>query len=185
MLSTPATTDHGADSPAHRVAAPLVAAALTVDPAAGLSDVEAAARLADHGPNELEAAPRVPAWRRLLAQFTDLLILILIAAAVVAFVVSGELKTPLVVLTVVLFNAVIGFVQENRAERSLDALRSMLVSQARVRRNGQLGYLPTGQLVPGDIVLVEAGDRIPADGRLLAASNLEICLLYTSPSPRD
>ena len=174
MLTVPASPGRTAESSVYRLDAPQVAALLSVDPAVGLSNDDAAARLAEHGPNELDAAPRVPAWRRLLAQFTDLLILILIAAAVVAFIVSGELKTPLVVLTVVLFNAIIGFVQENRAERSLDALRSMLVSQARVRRNGQLGYVATGQLVAGDIVLVEAGDRIPADGRLLTASNLEI-----------
>ena len=174
MLTIPAPPGRSAASPAHLFDASLVAASLTVDSSVGLSDVEVASRLAAHGANELAATPRTPAWRRLLAQFTDLLILILIGAAVVAFVVSGELKTPLVVLTVVLFNAVIGFVQENRAERSLDALRSMLVSQARVRRNGQLGYVATGQLVAGDIVLVEAGDRIPADGRLLIANNLEI-----------
>ena len=84
-----------------------------------------------------------------------------------AFAVSGELKTPLVVLIVVLLNAVIGFVQENRAEKSLDALRKMLVAQTRVRRGGQLRNVDAGELVPGDIVLVEAGDRIPADGRLL------------------
>ncbi len=145
-----------------------------VDPAVGLSIEDAAARLQLHGPNELAATPRVPAWRRLLGQFTDLLILILIGAAVVAYLVSGELKTPLVVLTVVLFNAIIGYVQENRAERSLDALRDMLVPSARVRRGGRLANLATSELVPGDIVLFEAGDRIPADGRLLAANSLEI-----------
>jgi Ca2+-transporting ATPase len=174
MLTVPAPPGRSAENPAYRSEGSHVASTLAVDPTIGLSNADAAARLAEHGPNELAAAPRVPAWRRLLAQFTDLLILILIAAAVVAFVVSGELKTPLVVLTVVLFNAIIGFVQENRAERSLDALRSMLVSQARVRRDGQLAYVATGELVVGDIVLVEAGDRIPADGRLLAASNLEV-----------
>ena len=174
MLTIPAPPGRSGAEPAYRLAAPFVASALAVEPATGLTAAEAAERLRQHGTNELAAAPRVPWWRRLLAQFTDLLILILIGAAVVAFIVSGELKTPLVVLTVVLFNAVIGFVQENRAERSLDALRSMLVAQARVRRDGRLAYVATPDLVPGDIVLVEAGDRIPADGRLLTATNLEI-----------
>ncbi|HAP77289.1 MAG TPA: hypothetical protein DCR14_14545, partial [Acidimicrobiaceae bacterium] len=158
----------------HRLASTDVAERLGVRTDSGLSTAEATARLQQHGRNELAAAPRVPAWRRFLGQFTDLLILILLCAAVVAFVVSGELKTPLVVLTVVILNAVIGFVQENRAERSLDALRNMLTSQARVRRDGTTRYVDTAELVPGDIVLVEAGDRIPADGRLLAATNLEI-----------
>lgn len=98
----------------------------------GLTLAEAERRLAEYGRNELDAAPRTPAWRRFLTQFQDLLILILIGAAVLAFVVTGEVKTPLVVLTVVLLNAVIGFVQENRAEASLDALRNMLVTRARV-----------------------------------------------------
>ncbi|MFM2076345.1 MAG: hypothetical protein RJA49_235, partial [Actinomycetota bacterium] len=95
-------------------------------------------------------------------------------AAAVAFAVSGEVKTPLVVLTVVLLNAVIGFVQENKAERSLEALRGMLVAQARVRRDGALQNIDSAAIVPGDIVLVEAGDRIPADARILLASHLEI-----------
>ncbi len=161
------------DAP-HRRPAIDVAASLAVDTSNGLDTAEAGRRLDEYGHNELAAAPRVPAWRRFLGQFTDLLILILLGAAVVAFVVSGELKTPLVVLTVVLLNAVIGFIQENRAERSLDALRSMLTAQARVRRDGTTRYVGTAELVPGDIVLVEAGDRIPADGRLLVATNLEI-----------
>jgi Ca2+-transporting ATPase len=140
----------------------------------GLTSDDAADRLTERGRNELTAAPRTPAWRRLAAQFRDLLILILLGAAVLAFVVTGELKTPLVVLTVVVLNAVIGFVQENRAEASLDALRSMLVTHARVRRDGVLHSIDAAEVVVGDVVLVEAGDRIPADGRLLAAVSLEV-----------
>jgi len=173
-LTIPAPPGRSAASPAYRLEADRVLGDLGVQQASGLSITEATSRQRAHGLNELAAAPRVPAWRRFAAQFTDLLILILIAAAVVAFAVSGELKTPLVVLTVVLFNAVIGFAQENRAERSLDALRNMLVAQAKVRRDGQLAYVTTAELVPGDIVLVEAGDRIPADGRLLSATSVEI-----------
>ena len=174
LITTPAPPGCSAEDSAYRHEPAHIAGSLSVDPRIGLSDDAVAERLAAHGANELAATLRVPAWRRLLAQFSDLLILILIGAAVVAFLVSGELKTPLVVLTVVLFNAAIGFVQENRAECSLDALRSMLVSQARVRRNGHMSYVATGELVAGDIVLVEAGDRIPADGRLFVANNLEI-----------
>jgi P-type Ca2+ transporter type 2C len=159
---------------AHRRSGTDVATELGVTIDRGLDAGEVTARRDRFGANELAAAARVPAWRRLLAQFTDLLILILIAAAVVAFAVSGELKTPLVVLVVVLFNAIIGFVQESRAEKSLDALRKMLVVQTRVRRGGELHSVPAGDLVPGDVVMVEAGDRVPADGRLLLATNLEI-----------
>jgi Ca2+-transporting ATPase len=158
----------------HRVDAATLAADLRVDPIAGLSTDEAARRLAEYGPNELTAAPKVPGWKRFVAQFKEMLILILIGAAVVAYVASGELKTPVVVILVVLLNAVLGFVQENRAEKSLDALRDMLVAHTRVRRGGELQNIETAQLVPGDIVLVEAGDRIPADGRLLTATHLEI-----------
>ncbi|MFZ4721191.1 MAG: HAD-IC family P-type ATPase, partial [Ilumatobacteraceae bacterium] len=158
----------------HRSEATDVASALAVAPLLGLTEEEAQRRLAEHGRNELDAAPKVPAWQRFLAQFKDMLILILLVAAVVAFFVSGELKTPLVVLAVVLLNAVIGFVQENKAEKSLEALRSMLVAHTRVRRDGRMHNIGTAEVVPGDIVVVEAGDRIPADGRILDATHLEI-----------
>ena len=140
----------------------------------GLTSAEAAKRLAEFGPNALAAAEVIPAWKKFLAQFKDLLILILIGAAVVSFIVSGELKTPLVVLVVVVFNAIIGFVQENRAEKSLDALRKMLAAQVRVRRDGTVMMVPTDTIVPGDVVLVEAGDRLPADGEIFFANNLEV-----------
>jgi P-type Ca2+ transporter type 2C len=158
----------------HTVDGTTAAAWLEVDPSVGLSDSDVEQRRAEHGGNVLAEAARVPGWRRFLAQFEDLLILILLAAAIVSFVVSQELKTPLVVLTVVLLNAIIGFVQENRAEASLEALRKMLLTQTRVRRNNEVLNVPSQEIVPGDIVLVEAGDRIPADGRILFASNLEI-----------
>jgi Ca2+-transporting ATPase len=161
-------------TPAHARPAPEVAASLGVDPATGLRADEVLRRRAAHGPNELPEAARTPTWRRLVAQLKDLLTLILLAAAAASFVVSGELKTPLVVLVVVVVNAVIGFVQENRAEASLDALRRMLVVEVRVRRDGELRTVPAAELVPGDVVAVEAGDRIPADGRLLDAVLLEV-----------
>ncbi|HEU5084076.1 MAG TPA: HAD-IC family P-type ATPase [Acidimicrobiales bacterium] len=148
--------------------------ALDVRADLGLTTDEVQRRRAEVGPNELDEAPRDPAWKRLLRQFRELLILILLVAAAVSYVVSGELKTPIVVLVVVVANAVIGFVQENRAEASLDALRRMLVLEVRVRRDGQMRTVPASELVPGDIVAVEAGDRIPADGRLVEAVQLEV-----------
>lgn len=158
----------------HTASPDVVATSLATDISMGLSSVEVADRLQTHGPNRLAESKRRPAWMRFLDQFRDLLILILLVAAVVSFVVSGELKTPMVVLIVVFANALIGFVQENRAEASLEALKKMLTASSRVRRDGNVMSVATEDLVPGDIVLVEAGDRIPADGRLVLAANLEI-----------
>ena len=147
---------------------------LDVDAHLGLSSAEAARRLEQHGPNRLDELPREPRWRAFLRQFQDLLIVILLIAAVVSFVVTREWETPVVIVLVVLLNATIGFVQESRAEASLDALRRMLVTTATVRRDGGIERLDAGELVPGDVVEVEAGDRIPADGRLLASTSLEV-----------
>lgn len=141
---------------------------------AGLSHHAVIERQAQHGLNELPKADVVPAWKKFLAQFNDTLILILIGAAVVSAVISQEIKTPLVVLIVVLTNAIIGFFQEHKAEAALEALRNMVVGEAKVRRDGEVRMVPMHEIVPGDIVLVEAGDRIPADGRILLAANLEI-----------
>lgn len=175
-LPTPGTPTPGATpiADAHRLDGAAVAEHLGVRTDQGLTSDLVERRTEQYGRNELAEASRTPAWKRLLAQFTDLLILILIGAAIVAFAVSGELKTPLVVLVVVVFNAILGFIQENRAEKSLEALKKMLVIQTRVRRNGELVNLPASELLPGDVVMVESGDRIPADGRLLFANSLEV-----------
>ncbi|GIJ72984.1 cation-translocating P-type ATPase [Virgisporangium ochraceum] len=151
-----------------------VARELDVDPAEGLSTARAAARLEEYGRNELAEAPKEPRWRAFLRQFKDLLIIILLVAAVVSLIVSREWETPIAVAVVVLLNATIGFVQESKAEASLDALRRMSVTSARVRRDGRIVRLDAVGLVPGDVVVVEAGDRIPADGRLLSATSLEV-----------
>jgi len=141
--------------------------------ASGLAADEAAARLEQYGENRLlEAVPR-PQWLKFLDQFKNFLVIVLLFAALLAWTV-GELKDSLVILIVVVFNACLGFYQEHRAERTLAALKQMLAASARVRRAGQIIELDTALLVPGDIVLLEAGDRIPADGRLLAAHALEI-----------
>jgi Ca2+-transporting ATPase len=151
-----------------------VARDLDTTAATGLTHGEAAQRLERHGANELAEVARRLGILRFLDQFRDFLIGILLVAAVVSFAVSGELKTPVVVLVVVLLNAILGFVQENRAEASLDALRTMLSPVTRVRRDGEAQSVASRDLVPGDVVLLEAGDRVPADGRLAVAVNLEI-----------
>ncbi|MGY1710390.1 cation-translocating P-type ATPase [Geodermatophilus sp. SYSU D00758] len=150
-----------------------VAEALEVDPTRGLDETEVARRRAEHGENALAQQPRRPAVLRFLDQFRSLLILILLGAAVLAGAV-GDLKDTIVILVVLLINATIGFVQENRAERSLEALRDMLVPTARVRRDGAARVVDAADLVPGDVVLLEAGDRVPADGRLLVAESVEV-----------
>jgi len=144
-----------------------------VDVRRGLSAGEAEGRLARNGPNRLAEKPPRSAWLRLSDQFKSTLILILIAAAALAYVV-GDLKDAVVILVVVVLNALLGFYQENRAEQSLAALKKMLATQARVRRDGHPAEMDAEALVPGDIVLLEAGDKVPADGRLVEAHNLEI-----------
>ena len=109
-----------------------------------------------------------------MRQFQDLLIVILLIAAAVSLVVSREWETPVAIVVVVLLNATIGFVQESRAEAALDALRQMTVTTATVRRDGRLVRLDAEELVPGDVVVLAAGDRVPADGRLFASSSLEV-----------
>jgi Ca2+-transporting ATPase len=148
--------------------------ALDVDPATGLPSAEAQRRMGQHGPNRLADAPREPPWRAFLRQFQDLLIIILLIAAVVSLLISRQWETPIAIGVVVLLNATIGFVQESRAEASLDALRRMSVTTARVRRDERIVQLDAAELVPGDVVVVEAGDRVPADGRLLSATSLEV-----------
>lgn len=140
----------------------------------GFSHADAEQKLQELGPNLLAETPPTPAWKRFIAQFSNLLTFILIAAAVISLIVAREVKTPAVVFTVVLMNAIIGFVQENKAEASLAALRKMLATSARVKRGGTWCNIDTAHLVPGDIVLIEAGDRVPADGRIITATNLEV-----------
>jgi len=146
---------------------------LEADPAQGLSVEEARARLARVGENRLAEAPRRSRWRAFLDQFRSLLILVLIGAAILAGAI-GDLTDAAVILVVVLVNALLGFWQEHRAEQTLAALKKMLSPTARVRRSGQIFERPSAELVPGDLVLLEAGDRVPADGRLRASHDVEI-----------
>ncbi len=150
-----------------------VVRALALDPARGLDDADVARRQQVYGENLLTEQARRPGWLRFADQFRSLLIAILLGAALLAGVI-GDFKDTIVIAVVLLINATIGFVQENRAERSLEALRSMLVPTARVRRGGGVRVEDAAGLVPGDLVLLEAGDRLPADGRLLVAASVEV-----------
>lgn len=138
----------------------------------GLSDDEARRRLLDAGPNELTAHEGAPWWRLLLEQFKNVLIIILLLATALSVAVGHGLES-LVIGVIVLFAVGLGFVQEYRAERALESLRRMAAPQARVRRGGLEKRVPARLLVPGDVILLQVGDRVPADARLLEAFNLE------------
>ena len=137
-----------------------------VDSAQGLSDAEAASRLGRHGPNQLTERPGKPAWRRFAAQLSQPLVLVLIAAGAITAAL-GETVDASVIFGVVLVNAVIGYWQEAKAEGALAALARSVTTPVTVRRSGHRRQLDATQLVPGDIVMLAAGDRIPADLRLL------------------
>jgi magnesium-transporting ATPase (P-type) len=148
----------------------LQAHACTAD---GLTTEEACLRLRVHGQNRLPEASRPSALRRLVLQFHSVLIYVLLGAAVVTFALGHAVDTA-VILAVVVANALIGFVQEGKAERAMEALRGMLAPRAAALRDGRRVGLDAADLVPGDMVLIEAGDRIPADLRLVQARGLQV-----------
>ena len=159
--------------PWHALHVDAVINGFTVDPAVGLTADDALARLQTHGPNRLaEKAPR-STWLKFFDQFRSALVVILIGAAVLAGVV-GDLTDALVIATVVVLNATLGFIQEYRAEAALAALKSMLAPNARVRRGGQVAQIAAHELAPGDVLLLEAGDRIPADARVTVVHSVEV-----------
>ena len=177
-FSSPSSTSSNPPAPPpdplwHALSAEQVLDALDCLPARGLTPEEAAARLARVGPNALAEAPRRPGWRRFLDQFASLLILILLGAAVLAGLL-GDIEDAVVIGLVVVLNASLGFIQENRAERALAALRDMLSPSARVRRNGEEQVVEAASLVPGDLLLLEAGERIAADARVVVAISAEV-----------
>lgn len=146
---------------------------LRIDPGQGLTAEQARQRLQTGGYNELKEAPRDPTWKRFFGQFRDPIVWILIVAAVVAGVV-GEWVDTIAILAIVLLNAAISFLQEERAEHAIAALQKMSSPTAKVRRDGNLVSLPARELVPGDRIELEAGDHIPADARLLDAYSLRV-----------
>jgi Ca2+-transporting ATPase len=139
----------------------------------GLDAAQAGVRLARHGPNELAEGSRRSPWLMLVGQFTDFMILVLLAAAVVAGLV-GEPGDAVAIVVIVVLNAVVGFAQEYRAERTMAALRRLAAPHARVIRDGVAADVPAASLVPGDVVLLEAGNVVPADLRLIEAARLQV-----------
>jgi Ca2+-transporting ATPase len=169
-----------APPPPYRRPAAEVVVALGGDAKRGLTAGDVEARLARHGRNELPSPPAVPAWRRFLAQFRDVLtILLLVATAVslVAWWIERESPVPyeaLTILAIVALNGVLGFVQESRAEQAVAALKAMAAPGARVLRDGEQRTVPTAEVVPGDILLLEEGDTLPADARVLESIVLRV-----------
>jgi Ca2+-transporting ATPase len=143
-----------------------------VSSATGLSAQEAAQHLAANGPNELIEGKRISPWQIFLGQFKSLIIWILVGAGVISGVL-GEVVDASAILAVVVLNAVIGFYQEFKADRSIAALKKMTAPQARVRRDGQVTSIPASGIVTGDILALVAGDLVAADARLLTAASLK------------
>lgn len=139
----------------------------------GLTNAEAAKRMLEVGPNELQAAKRVAAWEILLEQFKNVLILILLAACVISLFLEHGVES-IIIAVIVLFAVLLGFIQEYRAERAIEALRQMAAPTASVLRDRNEVKIPARDLVPGDVILLRTGDRIPADARLLETVNLQV-----------
>ena len=150
-----------------------VAAAVGVDPAVGLPAARAADLLAENGPNALPEEKAKPGWLRFLDEYRTYMQIILIAAAVVSLLIK-EWSTGVLLLALTVLNAVIGLRQEGKAESAMNALKSMMKATARVRRDGSESVIPAEHVVVGDVVLISAGDEVPADGRIIAASALQI-----------
>lgn len=156
----------------HALEAGDVIGRLRADPAGGLSVAEAERRLREYGPNSLAKIKKTPWFVVFLRQFTDVLIIILLAAAAISFVI-GETADSVTILLIVVLNGILGFVQEWKAERAIEALEEMLSPRCRVVRGGREKEIDASLLVPGDIVVLEIGDNVPADLRLLEALNLK------------
>jgi Ca2+-transporting ATPase len=139
----------------------------------GLTAGEGRQRLSKYGFNQLHAGKRISQWRILGEQFTDFMVLVLIGAAAVSFLL-GEKADAVTIVSIIILNAVLGFIQEYRAEKSLAALKELTAPMAHVCRDGKIQQLPAAEVVPGDILILESGDRIAADARIIEAFDLEV-----------
>ncbi len=152
---------------------------LSSDEEGGLSAGEASSRLAQYGPNELEKEEKTPLWKRFFEQMADPMVIMLIVAAAISAItgtIQGESEWAdvIIIMAVVIINSVLGVVQEAKSEQALEALQQMSAAQSKVIRDGKLTHLPSADLVPGDIVLLEAGDSVPADCRVLESASMKI-----------
>jgi P-type Ca2+ transporter type 2C len=174
-----AATSHQDQLAPYRQSVDDVLTALSTDARRGLSQGEARARLERYGRNELMAEKPVPAWRKFLAQFRDVLVILLLIATVISaglWLVERDSALPyeaIAILAVVLLNAVMGYLQQLRAEQAVAALRQMSAAHANVIRDGARQSIPATEVVPGDIILIEEGDTVPADARLMQSTALQ------------
>jgi P-type Ca2+ transporter type 2C len=164
----------GDTTPWHLITAERACDRLGVEASRGLDAADVEPRRQQFGVNRLDEPSREPGWRAFLRQYRDLMQFVLLGAAVVSMVALQEFSTGVVIIGLTVLNAVLGLNQEGKAAESVAALQKMLVIRAHVRRGGELADVPAEELVPGDVVSFEAGDKVPADGRLLVAATLEI-----------
>ena len=169
----PTERDTGGAAPWYTRDPAEVADALGVDPAVGLSQASAAERLAHDGPTALPEEKGKPGWRRFLDEYRSYMQIILIGAAIVSMAIQ-EWNTAILLILLTILNAVVGLRQEGKAESAMNALKSMMKVTARVRRDGAESEVPAEEIVVGDVVLIAAGDEVPADGRITQATALQI-----------
>ncbi len=139
----------------------------------GLSDKEAGKKLREHGPNTLTGSKRISVFRIFLQQFSDFMVLILLAATAISAL-MGEMTEAVTIIAIVVLNAILGFVQEYRTEKTMEALKNLAAPTAKVVRSGKAQIIPAEQIVPGDLVILETGDRVPADASLVESNNLQV-----------
>ncbi|MBX3234479.1 MAG: cation-translocating P-type ATPase [Labilithrix sp.] len=180
-ISAVPTSEKGPPTAVHAVTVEELVTKLDADPSAGLTEAEASSRLAKQGPNELPSAPPPSAWKRIVAQFANPIVLTLLVAAVIATINGlgankesflARYGDAIAIGLIVVLNAVLGFYQERRAEQALDALKKMQTPNARVRRGDVVKVVPAKEVVTGDILELEAGDAVAADARLILTINL-------------
>jgi Ca2+-transporting ATPase len=174
MATIPAPAPPEAHPTWHVLSGEGVAEELHVEPAQGLTSAEAEQRLAQYGPNRFAEAQSEPRWHAFVRQYQDPMQLVLLGAGIISIWPVRQAGTGIVILLLTVLNAVLGLNQEGKAAAAVAALAKMMIVKARVRRDGALTLVPSEQLVPGDVVAVEAGDVVSADGRLLATATLEV-----------
>jgi P-type Ca2+ transporter type 2C len=190
MTAPAGTAGSAASGPAWHTLSPQDAAAQQqVDTSRGLSKADVDSRRATYGLNAFAKAEKEPTWKAFLRQYRDLMQLVLLGAAIISFVFVREGGTTILLLGLTVLNAVMGLNQEGKASASVEALQKMMIVETRVRRDGQLLKVPAEELVPGDVVALEAGDRVPADGRIIKSATLEIdesaLTGESAPVPKD
>lgn len=163
----------------HNISASEILSVLKTDAEKGLSELEVQERLEKFGSNTILEKKKKSFFKRLIEQFNDFMIITLLAAAAISFILSTiqgdtDFTDPIIILLIVLLNAVLGLTQENKAEKSLEALKNMSAPMARVKRNNKIMTINTSNVVPGDIIMLETGDFVPADARLLSSINLKL-----------